>query len=49
VPLEPIGSEWSITALGPTKLRYAYAMADALISQVIPTALRLLAWKILSR
>lgn len=28
VPIEPEGPEWSITAVGPTKLRYAYAFAD---------------------
>ncbi len=39
VPIEPLGSEWSITALGPTKLRYAYAFADALIAQTLPHAL----------
>src|SRR4029079_4282164 len=31
-------SEWSITALGPTKLRYGYALADALITQEFPHA-----------
>ncbi len=31
VPINPDGPEWNITALGPTKLRYAYALADALI------------------
>lgn len=39
VPLDPLGAEWSITALGPTKLRYAAALADALISQELPHAL----------
>lgn len=38
VPVDPSGSEWNITALGPTKLRYAYAMADALIAQAAPNA-----------
>ncbi len=38
VPLEPSGPEWSVTALGPTKLRYAYELADALITQSIPKA-----------
>ena len=38
VPVEPVGSEWSITALGPTKLRYGYALADALIAQALPNA-----------
>src|SRR5450432_2058313 len=31
VPIEPVGAEWNITALGPTKLRYAYALADELM------------------
>lgn len=30
VPDHPEGPEWSITALGPTKLRYGYALAAAL-------------------
>jgi uncharacterized protein (DUF2126 family) len=38
VPLEPIGQEWSITALGPTKLGYAYALAGALIANPLPHA-----------
>lgn len=38
VPLDPVGPEWSITALGPTKLRYAYALADALVAQSLPNA-----------
>ena len=38
VPIKPEGPEWSITALGPTKLRYAYALADALIAQTLPAA-----------
>ena len=38
VPINPDGQEWSITALGPTKLRYAYALADALIAQSLPNA-----------
>ena len=29
VPVQPEGPEWNITALGPTKLGYAYALADA--------------------
>ncbi|MGC3989437.1 MAG: transglutaminase family protein [Chthoniobacteraceae bacterium] len=36
VPIEPIGGEWSITAVGPTKLDYAYKMARALIADVVP-------------
>src|SRR5215207_6918541 len=38
VPLDPIGPEWSITALGPTKLGYAYALAEALIAQSLANA-----------
>ncbi len=38
VPIKPDGQEWNITALGPTKLRYAYALADALIEQSLPGA-----------
>ncbi|MEA3207538.1 MAG: hypothetical protein QOE70_595 [Chthoniobacter sp.] len=38
VPIDPAGPEWSITALGPTKLRYAYALAEVLIAQVLPNA-----------
>ena len=38
VPIDPEGPEWSITALGPTKLRYGYALAGALIAQVLPNA-----------
>ena len=42
VPFEPEGAEWSITALGPTKLKYAYAFADALIAQAVPNAVAVL-------
>jgi uncharacterized protein (DUF2126 family) len=38
IPVDPTGPEWSVTALGPTKLRYAYALTDALIAQSIPNA-----------
>ena len=38
VPLDPQGPEWCITALGPTKLRYACGLADALIAQTLPGA-----------
>jgi uncharacterized protein (DUF2126 family) len=38
VPDDPQGAEWSIAALGPTKLRYGYALADALIAQSLPNA-----------
>ena len=39
VPLAPEGHEWSITALGPTKLRYAWALAEALTAESLPHAL----------
>jgi len=42
VPFEPTGAEWSITALGPTKLKYGYALADALIAQTLPQAVVIL-------
>ena len=38
VPDDPQGPEWSITALGPTKLRYGYALAGALIAQQLANA-----------
>ena len=41
VPLDPVGPEWSVTALGPTKLGYAYRFADALIAQSLPRAIAL--------
>lgn len=39
VPTVPEGSEWSITALGPTKLRFGYAFAGALIAQSLPRSI----------
>lgn len=39
VPVNPEGPEWSITALGPTKLTYAYALAETLMREVTPGAL----------
>ena len=36
VPNSPEGAEWSITAVGPTKLRYAYAFADEMIRTQAP-------------
>ena len=38
VPINPDGPEWNITALGPTKLRCAYSLADALTTQSLPGA-----------
>jgi uncharacterized protein (DUF2126 family) len=39
LPLNPEGAEWSVTALGPTKLRYAYALAKALQQKDLPHAI----------
>jgi uncharacterized protein (DUF2126 family) len=39
VPFDPVGPEWNVTALGPTKLSYAYALAQALRNQVLPFAM----------
>jgi uncharacterized protein (DUF2126 family) len=39
VPAEPNGPEWSITALGPTKLGYARALASNLTREFLPNAL----------
>ncbi|MEQ1862494.1 MAG: transglutaminase family protein, partial [Chthoniobacteraceae bacterium] len=38
VPENPEGAEWSVTALGPTKLAHAYALAAALQQQALPHA-----------
>ncbi len=39
VPNDPVGPEWSITAVGPTKLNYAYALANGtLIKNSLPEA-----------
>jgi len=38
VPNDPAGAEWSVTAVGPTKLNYAYALADALTKNALPGA-----------
>lgn len=38
VPTEPGGAEWNIAALGPTKLGYARALADALVAEAVPGA-----------
>ena len=38
VPVDPAGQEWSITAVGPTKLTYAYAMARSLVKNSLPGA-----------
>lgn len=38
VPVDPTGAEWNFTAVGPTKLTYAYALADTLIADSLPGA-----------
>ena len=43
VPDDPQGAEWLVAAVGPTKLRYAYRLARALIGQnVTPGAVAVL-------
>ncbi len=39
VPNDPSGPEWNVTAVGPTKLNYAYALANALIQNTLPSAI----------
>ena len=39
VPLVPDGAEWNVTAIGPDKLRYAYALAAELATHTQPGAL----------
>lgn len=39
VPLRPEGAEWNVAAVGPTKLGYAYRLADALIADGLPGAI----------
>ena len=38
VPDQPDGLEWSVAAVGPTKLRYAYELAAKLIERYLPGA-----------
>lgn len=38
VPDQPEGAEWNVAAVGPTKLRYAYTLADRLIEKFLPGA-----------
>ena len=38
VPDDPAGPEWNVTAVGPTKLNYAYALANTLIKNSLPGA-----------
>lgn len=39
VPLKPEGAEWNVAAVGPTKLGYAYKLADALVAEYLPGAI----------
>ena len=39
IPIQPDGLEWVVAALGPTKLPYARAMADALVERELPGAI----------
>ncbi len=39
VPLQPEGAEWQFVAVGPTKLRYAYALAEELLAGELPGAI----------
>jgi uncharacterized protein (DUF2126 family) len=41
VPTDPQGSEWNFVAVGPTKLRYAYALAGVLTERYLPGAITL--------
>ena len=38
VPDQPDGAEWNVAAVGPTKLAYAYRLADRLIERYLPGA-----------
>lgn len=38
VPIDPDGPEWSVTAVGPTKLKYAQALAAILLKKELPLA-----------
>ena len=38
VPVNPEGPEWNVTAVGPTKLNYAYALANALMKNSLRAA-----------
>jgi uncharacterized protein (DUF2126 family)/transglutaminase-like putative cysteine protease len=39
VPEHPEGAEWSVAAVGPTKIVYAYQFANALVESVLPGAI----------
>ena len=38
VPIQPNGAEWNVTAIGPEKLKYAYALAAQLSTETKPGA-----------
>ncbi|MFQ3577642.1 MAG: transglutaminase family protein [Verrucomicrobiia bacterium] len=42
LPLEPEGLEWTVSAVGPTKLDYAYRFAQALMDQELQQAFAVL-------
>ncbi len=39
VPDNPEGTEWNFVAVGPTKLRYAYSLAEQIIDRFLPGAI----------
>ncbi len=39
VPNNPEGTEWNFVAVGPTKLRYAYDLAEQIIDRFLPGAI----------
>ena len=39
VPNNPEGTEWNFVAVGPTKLRYAYALAEQITERFLPGAI----------
>jgi uncharacterized protein (DUF2126 family)/transglutaminase-like putative cysteine protease len=41
IPAKPDGPEWNFAAVGPTKLKYAYAFAEKLIETSYPEAITL--------
>ena len=41
IPAKPQGPEWNFAAVGPTKLKYAYAFAEKLVESSYPEAITL--------
>jgi uncharacterized protein (DUF2126 family)/transglutaminase-like putative cysteine protease len=39
VPEKPEGAEWSVAAVGPTKITYAYQFANTIVESVLPGAI----------